>query len=1187
MIQIQYIHKFTAVPTYRCRFNFNLLLHFIVIFNLYLNVLFTYSVLKQIRETSFLPQNIQRKCHYKIFRPGKRATANYNFVVVTLLCIFSSEFLLWLAILLLCCGDVQPNPGPLSASSLSSLSDSSTSSSTMSNNIFNFLDISHNLSFVHYNVQSILTKLDTLYTELFEFDILAFSETWLGPQIDTNDLLLQSYNKPERKDRVGDNHGGVMVYVKNGIYYKRRHDLEIRGIEAIWIELANNHKHVLFGLFYRPPNSNVNYLSSIEDSIALATDTGIPDIIVSGDFNLDILSPQTARKVESLCLQFSLYQLIDSATHFTEHSVSLIDIILVSNKNHVILSGVGEPFLGQQLRYHCPVYGIFKFSKPKAYSFTRSVWYYERGNYDLLHDRASEVLWDSLQSNDIDIFATNIHTAIVDIARECIPNKQIRVKRSDPPWLTTLLKRHIRKRKRAFRKAKRSNFDHDWKKFRKIRNAVIKLIRESKQSFYDKLKDKLASDKLSAKDWWATLKFFISPNSKSTVPSLEYNDEIYTDELDKANLLNGYFQSQTTLDEANTVLPDLPVVPIELQLSQIILSPLEVESVLKSLPLGKAAGPNGLSNRILRELSSELSLPYCILFNQSLHTGKIPNSYKEANICPVPKKGDLSVVSNYRPISLLNSENKVFERLVFKYLFNHFRDNNLLTSLQSGFLPGDSTVNQLTFLYNTFCQALDSGKEVRAVFCDISKAFDRVWHSGLIYKLQAAGVTGEVLAWLKNYLKDRKHRVVLPSATSGWKYIQAGVPQGSILGPLLFLLYINDIVTDIDSNIRLFADDTSLFIIVENPTTAANCLNSDLSKISQWASSWLVSFNPTKTESLRFSRKLNQLHHPPLYMQNHEITEVKFHKHLGVYFSDDCSWHHHINYVKEKAWDRINVMRKLKFKLDRKSLETIYLVFIRPILEYGDVLWNNCTQYEKDELDKIQTEAARIVVGATKLVSLNTLYNEIGWERLEKRRRNHQLTMFYKMINHLTPFYLSSLIPQPVGATSRYNLRNSDDLQTVDARTSLYYHSFLPSAVRAWNNLPFEARFSESVYSFKRFLNKENISVPKYYYMGNRRAQILHTRLRTYCSSLSLDLFMKNVSDSPLCQCGSIEDAQHYFFHCGYYQLQRNQLLNAVSTYIAPSLNLFLFGDLSLSLEVNTFIFEQVQKFIIDTKRFN
>ena len=544
------------------------------------------------------------------------------------------------------------------------------------------------------------------------------------------------------------------------------------------------------------------------------------------------------------------------------------------------------------------------------------------------------------------------------------------------------------------------------------------------------------------------------------------------------------------------------------------------------------------------------------------------------------------VICLLSPISLLNSESKLFERLVFKYLFNHLQDNNLLSSLQSGFIPRDSTVNQLTFLYNTFCQALDSGKEVRAVFCDISKAFDRVWHSGLLYKLQAAGVTGDVLNWFKSYLSDRKQRVVLPSTVSEWTFIRAGEPQGSILGPLLFLVHINDIVRDIGSNIRLFADDTGLFIIVDNPVTAADSLNTDLTKISQWAATWLVTFNPAKTEALLFSRKLNRPQHPPLYMQKHLNSEVDVHKHLGFYFTNDCTWHNHINYIKEKAWHRLSIMRKLKFKLDRKSLETIYLTFIRPLLEYGDVIFDNCTQYEKQELDKIQNEAARIATGTTKLVSLATLYNEICWETLELRRYNHTLTLFYKMMHNITPLYLSSLVPQSVSNLSRYNLRNSNDLQTNDARTNQFYNSFLPSSVRAWNNLSVEAKQCESVNSFKCLLQKEKKAVPKHYYTGCRKGQILLTRLRTNCSSLNFDLFVKNISDSPLCLCGSIENAQHFFFHCTMYQAQRNELINAISPYQYPSLNLFLYGDLSMPQDVNSMIFEKVYKYIISTKRF-
>ena len=241
------------------------------------------------------------------------------------------------------------------------------------------------------------------------------------------------------------------------------------------------------------------------------------------------------------------------------------------------------------------------------------------------------------------------------------------------------------------------------------------------------------------------------------------------------------------------------------------------------------------------------------------------------------------------------------------------------------------------------------------------------------------------------------------------------MPQGSIFGPLLFLLYINDIVSEIGSNIRLFADDTSLFIVVDNPLTAAGQLNIDHEKISQRATTWLVSFNLTKTEEMLFSCKLNRPRYPPIFMQNHQITEVNSHKHLGLYLSNDCTWHKYINYITEKAWTRINIMRRLKFKLDRKSLEQIYLVFIRSLPEYGGIIWDNCLQSEKQKLEKKnQIEAARTAIGATKLVSIAALYRETRWDSQDERRRKHKLTLFYKMSNPLSPLYLSSLVPQTV-----------------------------------------------------------------------------------------------------------------------------------------------------------------------------
>ena len=618
----------------------------------------------------------------------------------------------------------------------------------------------------------------------------------------------------------------------------------------------------------------------------------------------------------------------------------------------------------------------------------------------------------------------------------------------------------------------------------------------------------------------------------------------------------------------------------------IIITVEEVRSVLQTLKLGKSSGPDNINNRILKEIAYPISKPLCDLFNYSLSRGIFPDVWKQANVSPLYKKDDPSLVCNYRPISLLSSIGKVIEKIVHKHMFNYFNDNSIITCLQSGFVPGDSTVNQLVDIYNTFCKALDNGLEVRAVFCDISKAFDRVWHKGLIYKLKRAGINGLLLDWLSDYLTNRKQRVVIPGGTSDWQFIRAGVPQGSILGPLLFLLYINDIVADIQSCVRLFADDTSLYIIVDNPISAAEMINTDLETIHRWAEKWLVKFNPSKSESLLVSRKNNRNMHPPLIMNAVTINEVQHHKHLGVILSNDGSWHEHINLITSKAWKKIYVMRKLKFMLDRDSLNKIYISFVRPTLEYANIVWDNCTQYETNAIERIQIEAARIVTGATRLVSLDVLSKETGWGSLRDRRYKHKMYQFYKMINDLTPTYLTSLVPSTVENTSAYNLRDSHNIRPLLTRTQLYYKSFLPSCIREWNEIPLNIRNSTSLSSFKQQLNKNNNKVPVYYSSGNRLLQIHHTRLRTKCSSLNQHLYSKNIIDDPLCACGSVETTNHFLLECPQYIQARRDMITALSTFCVPSLNSLLYGDTTLNNHQNKLIFLTVQKYISDSKRF-
>ena len=1086
-------------------------------------------------------------------------------------CLNSFELYSWLRLILLRAGDIETHPGPFT--------DFITQSSERSFNI------SKHFSVVHYNVQSARAKIDILSHELKMFDVICLTETWFSANTDPNEIIIPGFHPPQRYDRDQDAHGGVAVYVKDNIPYSRRADLELAGIECVWVEIHLRHKRLLIGTFYRPPNSGSSCFNQIENSIGLAVDTGISDIIITGDFNLDILQATSCRKITSLCRELSLSQLITDPTHFTESSQSVIDLIMSSNTDRIIASGVGEPFLDQNIRYHCPVFCILNFSKSIDSPFQRRIWRYKDGDYAGMRNSLSQTDWDSVFTEDIDTSTENITNHLLALCSKYIPNKIVTVRQSDPPWFHNDLRKKVRQRKRAYDKAKKTNLASHWDMYRKIRNETISLLRQSKRTFTETLAQKLRTNELTGSDWWKTLKSFIKPSSSISMPPLKHDNIYCYDDDEKANLLNSFFTSQTKLNDSNKTIPRPSPINVNQVLNDIEIIPSEVEDILANLQLGKANGPDGINSHVLKQCSSLLASPLCRLFNLSLRAGHFPAKWKEANVTPIFKKNDPSDPSNYRPISLLSILGKVMEKIVHKHVFNFLHDNSIISPLQSGFIPGDSTTNQLVDIYNSISKALDDGLEVRAVFCDISKAFDRVWHTGLLHKLRSVGIGGNLLSWFSNYLSNRKQRVVLPKASSSWSPIHAGVPQGSILGPLLFLIYINDIVNEIQSNIRLFADDTTLYVIVENPVRAAESLEGDLQTISSWAEKWLVTFNPSKTESLLFTRKANRNAHPPIHMNGQILSEVDCHKHLGLILDSKCNWHSHINMVLDKAWARINIMRKLKFVLDRKSLQTVYFSFIRPLLEYSDVVWDNCTQLEADEIEKIQHEAGRIVTGTTRLVSLEKLHNETGWEPLSYRRKTHKLVLFFQMVHNATPSYLSLLVPPQVGNLSRYNLRNERNYQTIACRSQQYFNSFLPSVIRDWNELPEDIKSSRSVKSFKVKLNR-SVAVPYYFLAGNRTGQVHLCRLRTDCSPLNSNLYRKNILPSPNCSCGEIEDAHHYFFSCPNYTEQRRLLMNKISSICEPSLSNILFGDPHMSDVLSLELALSVQQYIVSTKRF-
>ena len=592
---------------------------------------------------------------------------------------------------------------------------------------------------------------------------------------------------------------------------------------------------------------------------------------------------------------------------------------------------------------------------------------------------------------------------------------------------------------------------------------------------------------------------------------------------------------------------------------------------------------------MLKAVAKEISVPLSILFNRSLAEGVFASSLKESNVLPLYKKDDKSLPSNYRPISLLSNIGKLLERIIFKHIYNHLHENHLLYKYQSGFLPNHSTTYQLIDIYHHICQTFDNDQFSCMVFCDVSKAFDRVWHKGLIFKLKQYGISGSLLNCVTDYLTNRTQRVVIRSCVSSSLSINAGVPQGSVLGPLLFLIYVNDIADSLLSLTRLFADDSSLFCSASSIQDLEGIINHDLKILSAWSKQWLINFNPLKTEALLFTLKRYE-HLPIIEFDGIPVSFVSDHKHLGLTLSNNGRWNKHIENIVNSASKIIGIMRKLKYTFHRVALNQIYVSYVLPVLEYSAIVWDNCTAQNSNTLEKLQNEAARIVTGLTRSVSLDKLYRECGWVPLSVRRHEQKLSFMYKAVNGLSPDYIRDIIPPFVRETNPYPLRNNNNLVIPPTRTEISRKSCIPSSVSLWNSLDNDIRSANSLSSFKSSIKRlrlNNTKVPSYFLSGDRYLSVQHARIRNNCSNLKCDLYANHLCPSPMCSCNTAdEDASHYFFHCPSYDDSRILLFRATQAFHPLNIDKLLFGDASLNNQQNTTLFSAVQNFIKESRRF-
>ena len=1115
-------------------------------------------------------------------------------------CTTHRPVLVLILLILLLSGDVHPNPGP--------------------DNQKKLVDICHinarSLMSLDKDTQSHL-KFDEIVSKVvhqLKSDIICVSESWLDNTISNKDIEIIGYS-PFRKDR-NRHGGGVLIYVSDCFIVKRRSDLEHDDIESVWVELNITGKKILLASYYRAPLSRAqrpsvidNFVNKFQSSVVDAIMENPDCLVVVGDFNdrckqWDDSHPDSeiGTKLLDVTNTLNLFQIICEPTRYTATSANILDLIITDSPGQINKVEVIPPIHNLD---HCIISCRLGVSHMYDKVFYRQIWNYDQADYVGLNESLSENLNRDVtitQAQNIDECLTIFNSILLEYMKQYIPNRTIKVRPRDKPYITHVCRMADRDRDRWHKKFQRTKNPDHYEIFKEKRRVAKATRKEAKLRYQNRLVQKLSADNANRKDYWKLVKSMMGAKVKPGIPIINTNDTYSVTATEKATVFNAYFASQARLDVVPAAMPPLYYTTTS-KLSVIKTTPEEVESVLRAIDLSKATGPDEISGRVLKHISSSISEPLSNYYNHSFEQGKVPLQWKKANVIPVYKKGDRQLVKNYRPISLLCIAGKIQERIVFKTLYTYCFQHRLLTWRNSGFKPLDSAINQLLMVVHNIYIALENGHDVCMVYLDISKAFDRVWHTGLIHKMKMMGITGKILLWLTDYLHNRLQRVVINGSHSTWVEITAGVPQGSILGPLLFLVYVNDIVIDINSDILLYADDTILMRVITDPAQDIRTVNNDLENLNKWAQQWAISFSPSKSEHMIISKRTNHIHYDQIVLDSTVVERVARHSHLGLVITETMSWEPHIRSRIEKAAPTLNLLVRNTVLLPRHVKETIYKTFIRPVLEYGCVIYDNCPSFVSHLLEHSQRTAGLACTGAYRDTSHSSLLNELGWPSLSKRRDFYKLCQMYKLCKNVSPNYLLETFPTNMGE-QHYNLRNNDQIRIPFTRTAAYSNSFYHSTVKLWNELEASMRNCHSLHIFKCHLKRSLFPQPNHLYLyGYGKCTIHLARMRMGLSPLNQHRHNYNYIPNAHCNlCGHrSEDCIHFFLECVSYQVARNLLLLSVAPLVVdifPDIysittlrdkkafvNILLSGDARLNDSSNREIFNYVFQFIEASNR--
>lgn len=903
--------------------------------------------------------------------------------------------------------------------------------------------------------------------------IILLSESRQTEDIHNSELYIENYSIVRCDSRTRYT-GGVLLYIKNNIHVSVFKTFLLDAnywCKIIKIKILNT-KWLIGCLYHSPSASHATFLEDFVDICDTVFSNNNKCLLI-GDFNLDYLSLNSyyVNKIKDVFNTYGITQLITEPTRCTYDTATLVDFVL-TNTNDV----TSIVHICPRIADHYIISVNFANRNLPDIKYCKK--YRNLNEQNILNINLSLISYNwSLNSVDID----NIYDEISNICGNAV-NKFAQVQSytvtNKLPWFDQEVFNKMKVRDRAYKAFKQcinNERNELWQYYKTLRNAVVNLLKEKKTKYYH---DKIDKNINNPKKMWRTLKKLVNMKDNSVISCVQFEIEgevkIFRDSMDIAENFNRYF-----VDSIDQIVVSIDVdiawsninYNLYLEFSEFsALTLRDLVELIRSLE-AKSDIYEILNAKFIKEIVDSIGHVILHFVNTSLLYGRFPNKLKTSIVHPIQKITNTIKASEFRPINTLPTPEKILEMAVYDQLLRHFEKNHILISNQSGFRQKHSCETALQLTLTKFKNFIDLDNYVVAVFLDLRRAFETIDRDILIEKLKGYGIQGNVLNWIREYLSNRKQIVKVQDSFSSELYSKHGVPQGSILGPLLFIIYINDINLFIDCDlINLFADDTLLVCKGQNLMNTMDNMNIVLSKVNHYLNINKLKLNIDKTKAMILTSKFKyskiNINYYNLSINGVPIEFVTEMKYLGFNIDNTLTFSSHFHYIYKKIFKKMYFFSRISHHISTSTKITVFNTIIKPHFEYCSTIMYLFDLNKISQLQKLQNRAMRIILKCNRFTPINTMLLTLEWLKVSDKLYLSAMIFIYKIVNKLQPSYFNEFIVfnhEIHGHLTR--TRDNIYLSQVHKKKSM--NSLFFKGIDQFNKLSPEIKNSPSVKLFK------------------------------------------------------------------------------------------------------------------------